>query len=103
MSPQFVVIVNVFAGVLVAAAGCFTVAGVWPFAVLLAHPATDVGRVAAWAGVSETKARSELVSSAIAVVLFILRFLFPFNRARRLTCYINDNAVYLTDFIGNAR
>jgi hypothetical protein len=103
ISPQFVVSVKVLASDLAATVGCFTVAGVCPLAVLLAHPGTEVGRVAACAGVRESRPSAQVVNSAIAVVLFIIEFLFPFNRARWLTCDIYNDAVYLTNFIGNTR
>lgn len=47
MTPQFVVIVIVFASFLSTALGCFSVAGLCAFEVGLAQPATDVGRSAA--------------------------------------------------------
>ncbi len=50
MTPQFVLIVIVFASFLSGALGCFNVAGACALEVGLVHPATVVGRSAADAG-----------------------------------------------------
>jgi hypothetical protein len=76
MSPQLVVIVNVFAGDFAATVGCFTFAGTCPFAVLFAQPGTEVGRSAEFAGAVSAREASA-TTAAIERSFFISLFLIP--------------------------
>ena len=99
MSPQLVVKVRLFASFFAGAVGCFTLAGVCPLAVDVLQPGTVVGFSAA----IETGARVAVSTRAArtAAVFFIIAFLFPLNSSRWLASDIEDNAVDLTDLIGN--
>ena len=98
-------IVNVFAGDFAATVGCFTFAGTWPLAVLLAQPGTEVGRSAEFAGAEITNVDTTSANARVTTFAFlnIIEFLFPFNCSRWLTCDIKDHAVYLADLVGNTR
>ena len=102
MTPQFVVIVIVLASFLSTLVGCLSVAGTCAFAVGFAQPFTEVGRSAAGAAVGVNEATA-IVRAQSAEILFIVGFLFPFDRSRRLTSYIKYNSIYFANFIGNSR
>lgn len=102
ITPQFVVIVIVFANFLSTLFGCFTVAGVCAFDVGVAQPATVVGRSAAVAKIEVNEVMA-ITRAQNAEILFTVEFLFPLDRSRWLASHIQHNSINFTNLIGNSR
>ena len=101
MTPQFVVIVIVFANFLSTVFGCFTVAGVCAFDVGVVQPATGVGRSAAVAEIEVNEVMA-ITRAQNEEILFTVEFLFPLDRSGWFASHIQHNSVHFTDFIGNS-